>query len=644
MQHDISSRSNHEVVAATHHELLFHIDFDRRILRGTVSTRFQCCSDSPVDVIIVDAKHLDVSSVVLVGETSTTALTFAPASTASDGLGPGIQVKLPSPMCGKGSAVVLRFEYATTDECLALCWLEKEQTQLAKAPFMYSQCQAIHARTMLPCQDTPAVRTTFRAQVTTSDAGAIPLMGALCRSMGPFEYEGSSSLLVPIAEPVEGSTTTAYVFEQPVPIPSYLIALVAGHICGKDVSKRCRVYAEPSTVEKAAWEFAETERFVEIAESIAGPYEWQRYDLIVLPPSFPYGGMENPNLTFVTPTCIAGDRTLAELVAHEVCHSWSGNLVAISSWKDFWINEGFTTLLQRKITEKMHGKAVADYESGTGLQHLQDDVNLFGAEHQFTALRPDLSNGVDPDDAFSSVPYEKGFCFLKRLEGLVGEVRFDAWLKSYFATFRRQSICSEMLEAHFTSAFPEEGLSIDWTTAMSQVGMPTIVPTLDHSVRTQCNELADAVVEADATLSDEAQLLPEEQVTSIRGVLPGWTGRQHVAFLERLNERTADSSLRCGTLVSLDTTFGYNGNVGNAEVLALWFKLSLASFGRGYRHQLPKLTQFLSSVGRMKFVRPLFRQWNKADAAEANRLFAAVKAKYHPITRQRVAKDLGVSE
>jgi leukotriene-A4 hydrolase len=413
---DISSLSNHTEVLATHVDIVWHVDFAAQRIGGAVVTQLVTLGQR-VRGVAFDAKGLEVTDVLVMphGAKSAVRATWAKSPDANEALGDGLVVTLPETIEEAGVKFTVEIQYSTVpDKCLALCWLSKEQTDSKALPFVYSQCQAIHARTLLPCQDTPAVRITYNATVTTSEPTATVLMSALSFGAGDMGTK----------------------FAQSVPIASYLIAIAAGNIGAKDVSERCRVYAEPTMLEAAAWEFAEVEQLLTTAEDIAGKYEWRRYDLLVLPPSFPFGGMENPNLTFVTPTCICGDRSLVELVAHEICHSWSGNLVGIASWSDFWINEGFTSLLQRKITERLHGRDVADFESGTGVKHLQDDVKRYGAHHPYTALVPTLPRDVDPDDLFSSVPYEKGFAFLRKLEDLVGQADFEAWIKKdFFPTF-----------------------------------------------------------------------------------------------------------------------------------------------------------------------------------------------------------------
>uniref|UniRef100_A0A183GNY4 Peptidase_M1 domain-containing protein n=1 Tax=Heligmosomoides polygyrus TaxID=6339 RepID=A0A183GNY4_HELPZ len=278
---------------------------------------------------------------------------------------------------------------------------------------LFSQCQAIHARSIMPCMDTPSVKSSYDAEITVP-TGMVCLMSAIGKDT---KKSGEADI---------------YTFHQPVTIPSYLLAIVVGHIERRDISARCAVWCEPSIVDSAKWEFESTEKILQTAEKLAGPYRWGRYDLVVLPPTFPFGGMENPCLTFVTPTLLAGDRSLVNVVAHEIAHSWTGNLVSTASWEHFWLNEGFTVFLERKIIGRLEGELERQFESECGYDEcLTSAVKTFGEAHEFTKLIPKL-NGIDPDDAFSSVPYEKGSALLLTIEQLIGDSdRFEQFLRTY---------------------------------------------------------------------------------------------------------------------------------------------------------------------------------------------------------------------
>ena len=371
----------------------------------------------------------------------------------------------------------LSIKYETTSECTAVQWLKDKQGM----PFLFTQCQAIHARSLLPVQDTPSVKFTYTASVTKPDNLKV-LMSALEQ---------------------ESTDQSVCVFKQPVAIPAYLLALAIGDLRSRDISPRCRVWAEPHLIERAAEEFAETELFLKTAESIAGPYVWGRYDLLVLPGSFPYGGMENPCLTFLSPSLVVGDKSLVDVVAHEIAHSWSGNLVTNANWAAFWLNEGTTMFLERKITGLIRGESYRQFDACLGLTELRKDVEQFGCKHPATALTPDLTN-LDPDDAYSRVPYEKGHTFLYFLEGIVnqssGENLFNRWLKSYFAKFAGQSVTVKDWLDYFLAFFksyPDAYAAlqkVDFEKWMYNPGMPDPVPSYDESMCACCRLLADQYI------------------------------------------------------------------------------------------------------------------------------------------------------
>jgi leukotriene-A4 hydrolase len=286
-------------------------------------------------------------------------------------------------------------------------------------------------------------------------------------------------------------------FRQPVPTSAYLIALAAGRLEAKDISPRVRIWSEPEVVEKAAFEFSETENFLKVAEELTIPYVWGRYDVLCLPPSFPYGGMENPCITFATPTLLAGDRSLADVIAHEIAHSWTGNLVTNVTWEHFWLNEGWTVWLERKIMSRYKGNSeLLKLSAQIGWKHLEDDINHFGADNGFTNLVWPLS-GEDPDDAFSGVPYEKGFNLLMYLEGLVGTAEFEAFAKSYIDTFKFQTVSSEDFSNFFMKTFStgpsaDKVKAIDWDEVFYKPGLPRHIPDFSNSLSSEAETSAAA--------------------------------------------------------------------------------------------------------------------------------------------------------
>ncbi|KAL1110315.1 hypothetical protein AAG570_007848, partial [Ranatra chinensis] len=350
--------------------------------------------------------------------------------------------------------------YKTSSKASALQWLRPEQTASKEFPYLFSQCQAIHARSLLPCQDSPSVKFTYSAEVVVPE-NLIALMSAL--RMGEELVTGGKKI---------------YKFNQPVVIPSYLIAIAVGKLESKRIGPRSTVWSEKEIIERAAYEFAQTEEFIQIAEKICGPYVWGIYDLLVLPPSFPYGGMENPCLTFVTPTLLAGDRSLADVVAHEISHSWTGNLVTNSTFEHFWLNEGFTVFIERKILGHISGQEARHFHAIGGLNDLQQAVDRMGHSNPLTKLIVNL-DGVNPDDAFSTCPYEKGHTFLFYLENLVGGPDvFNPFLKAYIENYKFKSITSDHFKAFFLNYFKSHNdlKEIDWDLWLNSSGMPPVTP------------------------------------------------------------------------------------------------------------------------------------------------------------------------
>jgi len=347
---------------------------------------------------------------------------------------------------------------------------------------MFSQCQAIHNRSIFPCQDTPDVKSTYDFKI---------------RSPLPVVASGLSTGALNFKHGVDGeSGTLLYTFHQEIPMPSYLFAIASGDIATASIGPRSLVSTGPEELSDAKWELEQdTEKFIEVAEKIIFPYQWTQYNVLVLPPSFPYGGMENPVFTFATPTIISGDRENVDVIAHELSHSWSGNLVSNASWEHFWLNEGWTTYLERRLGAAVHGEPHRDFSAIIGWKALEDSVKLFGEDHEFTKLVIDLK-GKDPDDAFSSIPYEKGFHFLYYLEKLVGKSTWDKFIPHYFTTWSRKSLDSYDFKATLLDFFASDKeasaalAKVDWDTWFYKPGLPP-KPKFDTSMVDKCYALAD---------------------------------------------------------------------------------------------------------------------------------------------------------
>ncbi|MFN2237989.1 MAG: M1 family metallopeptidase [Thermoanaerobaculia bacterium] len=492
----------------------------------------------------------------------------------------------------------VNIEYETSPEAAAVQWLDPAQTSGGKWPFLFTQSQAILARTWIPLQDTPAVRFTYSATIRVPK----PLVA-----------------LMSAENPTEADPDGTYEFEMPQPIPSYLMALAVGDLEFRDLGGRAGVYAEPAVVEKSAWEFADTAKMIDAAEQIYGPYQWGRYDILVLPPSFPFGGMENPRLTFATPTILAGDRSLVSLVAHELAHSWSGNLVTNATWDDFWLNEGFTTYFENRIMERVYGEGFARMLADLGRQDLEAEVEDLGATSADTHLKLDLT-GRDPDDGMTDVAYEKGAHFLRLIEQTMGRERFDAFVQRWFDENAFKSATTEQFVGYLRANLsPEEEARIGIDQWVYGPGIPANIPTVQ----------SDRIVNARAQAARFLQGAAAGELTT-----EGWTTQEWLLFLRALPARLTSEQM-----VALDREFKLTSS-GNSEILFAWLMKAVTSeFETAY----PALEEFLTSMGRRKFLEPLYKELVKTaeGKARAIRLYTTARPTYHPVSQGTIDTILG---
>lgn len=580
---DVHSYANTAAVRVEHGDFDWIVDFDRRVLRGTATLRIarSGVNDSQ---LVLDTRELKI----LGAELSANGAQFAPAQFTLGNpdkiLGSALTVPL------RADSRYVRISYETSPAASGLQWLTPAQTAGKTHPFMFTQSQAIHARSWIPIQDTPQVRITYSARVRT-----------------PRDLVAAMS--------AENDATAArdgdYQFRMAQPIPAYLIALAVGDLDFRPIGRRTGVYAEPSVVDRAAAEFADTEKMVDAAERLYGPYRWGRYDILVLPPSFPFGGMENPRLTFATPTILAGDRSLVSLIAHELAHSWSGNLVTNATWRDFWLNEGFTVYIERRIQEELYGPARAEMEAVLGRQDLEEDLATL--EERDEILHVNLQ-GRDPDEGFTQVPYEKGALFLRHLEETFGRATFDEFLRGYFDHFAFQSITTdtflEYLEANLLSRNPQLAARVPVREWIMQPGIPATAP------RARSDAFARVEQAADAWLAGSR---PASQIDTAR-----WTTHEWLHFLRYLPKELSISKME-----DLDRAFRLTQS-GNAEIAHEWL---LTSIRNQYRPAYARLEDYLISIGRRKLIKPLYEELVKTEEGRqmALAIYRRARSGYHPI-------------
>jgi leukotriene-A4 hydrolase len=558
-------------------DLRLRVDFERRWLEGEVTLRLSpSAARRRGGALDLDTRDLAIESVASAGR----ALSFELGSSDAV-LGERLRVSLPP------DTEQLTIRYRTSARATALGWLAPEQTASKRHPYLFSQCQAIHARSIVPLQDTPRRRVTFTAALDV-----------------PAEL--TSLMAARFVERQQGDSGRAIDrWEMPEAIPPYLLALAVGDIASRELSPRVRVWAEPESVDAAAREFDAVEPMIEAAERLFGPYDWERFDLLVMPPSFPYGGMENPRLTFLTPTIIAGDRSLVNVVAHELSHSWTGNLVSNASAEHFWLNEGFTVYAERRILEAIWGREESELHAAVGRKELLRVLDELVAHPGLTRLRSHLQ-GIDPDHAFSIVPYEKGYLLLRAIEEAEGRQRWDRFLREYMRAYRFKALTTEEWLVFLERELPGAAARVDAAAYLHAPGLPANAP-VPRSVR------LDRVLALPPALPDEelgARLTPLE-----------WR-----LYLDHMPRPTPAAAC-----AELDARFGLSQSE-NAEILSGWLELALES---RYAPAIARACDFLGEVGRMKYLKPLYKALlaEPGTRAVARDAYAQHQDGYHPIAR-----------
>ena len=591
LPHDIHSHAQPEKARVTNVSLDLRPDFAAKRIDGIA--KLTIAKSAGADSIILDVRDLNIRSVK---DASGAALGFS-VGPAKEFLGSPLAIALSA-----GDTIVI--DYQTSPNAAAVQWLSAEQTAGRKMPFLFTQGESILTRTWVPTQDGPGIRQTYDATVHVP-AGMRAVMSA--------EHVG-------IEGEKDANGLSQFHFRMTHPIPPYLIALAVGDISFRPIGKNTGVYAEPSVVDKAASEFTEVDKMISAAEKLYGPYRWGRYDILVLPPSFPFGGMENPTLTFATPTVLAGDRSLVSLVAHELAHSWSGNLVTNATWNDFWLNEGFTTYIESRIMEELRGKNYADMLRQLGRQDMEEAVKAAGGpQSPDTRLHLDLA-GRDPDEGTSDIAYEKGAAFLQTIEAVVGRDRLDKFLRDYFDHFAFQPMSSDRMLAYMKQKLlsDEEAQKINVQAWIYEPGIPANAPPIKAEAFTAVESQVDAWKGGAASTTLDTK---------------SWSTQEWLHFLRSLSDTIPQDRL-----ADIDKTFKLSSS-GNSEILFAWLKIAIAN---RYEPAFPALENFLTSQGRRKFVAPLYADLAKTDwgKAMAMRIYARARPTYHSVSVGTIDKTL----
>ena len=576
--------SRPDLVRVEHLALDLEVDFEHRTLRGSATLSVN--NRAGVKELVLDTSELVIHHVTLDDERRETPFSVGPSRPY---LGSPLAVQI-GPRTRR-----VRIDYETGREAYALQWFEPRQTAGGTHPFLLTEAEAIHARSFIPCQDTPAARATYSAKVRVPP-GFLALMSA--------------------ENPTATSADGVYAFEMPDPIPSYLIALAVGRLEFRPLGPRTGVYAEPSVIDAAAAEFAQTENLLAAAEQLLGPYRWGRYDLLVLPRGFPFGGMENPRLTFVTPTLLAGDGSLVSTIAHEICHAWSGNLVAAASWNDVWLNEGLTNYLERRVDEALYGRDRAETLAVVEGEPLHAELARLG-EHPDSHLRLDLE-GRDPDDAFGDVAYEKGYLFFRMLEEQLGRESWDRFLRDYFERFAFGALTTDAFLAHLREQAVDSRPDatelrerLELAAWVDGPGLPTNRP----------EPRSEGLSAVEHELARWLSGTPFERLDAA-----GWTTQHRVHFLRRLPPELSEPRL-----AELDRALGLSRQT-NAILLQEWL---IQSIRRSYAPADEALEHFLVGTGRTWLIEPPYKELAKTPQglARAREIYARARPGYHPITR-----------
>ena len=615
---DINTYSNFQEIIQKEVELDVSIDFDNKSMFGTVKTKYEIINQS-LENIILDLHGPEISNVCLINEDYEKVdldYIIYDKNKDKEALGTPLVINLLSlkekdnkeyENVFNKKEIIISIDFKTNENCNGIQYLTKEQTRTKEYPFMFTQCEAILCRTLFPIQDTPSVKSIYKVKTSISPPLTF-LFGGILKS---HYYDSSSQKKINY-------------YEQNIPIPSYLVAFVAGELEYAKISKRCGVWTEKGLSSLAAKEFIDAEKYIEIAENYLNhPYEWKVYNILVLPFSFPFGGMENPNLTFVTPALLAGDRSMSNVIGHEISHSWTGNLVTNKNWKNFWVNEGFTKFMERKLDKILLGEEMSKLESIVGNNSLISAIKMYGEDSHFTSLSPDFS-GIDPDDGFSTVPYEKGYQFLCYLEERVGEDNFKEIMGKYIEKYKYKSVdwtdFKSVYEEYVNNKYEGRNARkilnvIDWNKWVTEKGFPTYKMEFKSKYIEEVDNLIN-------------KFINKENIENAKKIFKEWHTNVKLVFLEKIlkNLENFDESIILEIKKELNLVEEYND-----DVKAIWYEITLE---KGMKEEIENIMNFLKTHGRLKYLKPLYISWIKLDFNNAKTFFDENKIVYHPIARR----------
>jgi len=592
LAHDYFSFANTDQFVTKHLNLDLTVDFDKKELRGAAVLLMNRLDPAAKDIVL-DTRDLHIESVSVNGVEADYAYT-----TTDKVLGQALSIAVPDGQL-TDEELQVEIHYKTDPAATALQWLPPELTAGGEFPYMFSQSQSIHARSWVPIQDSPAVRMTYEATIHTPPE----LLAVMSANNDP-----------------ETPRNGEYSFSMPQAIPSYLLAIAVGDIYFAPIGEQTGIYTEPEVLEASVYEFGDTQNMLEVAEKMYGPYQWGRYDLLILPPSFPFGGMENPRLSFITPSVLAGDRSLVSLIAHELAHSWSGNLVTNKTWRDIWLNEGITSYVTQRLMEVLYSKDRADEERVLSYRELQNSMNTVKPEMQALAPRKKLDN---PDESQGSMHYDKGELFMQHLENVYGRGDFDPFLAAYFKHFEFESISTEQfldyLDTNLLQKYPGKYTRAQAEEWLYEPAIPTDAPVPSSETLDKAAQLANSWAVGEVAVDS----IPMDQ----------FSPQASVYFINNLPMDLSDEQLG-----ELDEQFGLSQSL-NAEITRAWFiQVATRRHQAAYEH----MTAYLNRYGRTRLVLPVYVALakNGQDGALSRNIFETAGHKYHPLTNRAIEYSL----